>query len=129
MIRRLFTFSTTPDDSQGTTLVRWLNKQFSNLMVAFAQAPSWVNKTANYTASGEDTYIIMDATAGALTVTVPAATALPGAVLTIKKTDASGNVVTVGTTVDGTLNPTLAAQYKSMTIQSDGTRWNKIASI
>jgi hypothetical protein len=31
--------------------------------------------------------------------------------------------------VDGAVNPTLAAQYKSMTIVSDGTSWQKIAAI
>jgi hypothetical protein len=129
VIRRLFTFSAAPDKYTLDQLIVWLNKQFTNLMVASAQVPSWVNKTANYTASKEDAYIFMDATAGALTVTVPLATTMPGVVLTIKKIDASANAVTIAATIDGAASPTLATQYKSKTIQSDGTRWNTIASI
>lgn len=83
-----------------------------------------VHKTAAYTAAINDV-VLADATAAAFTVTLPAATV--GAVVRVKKVDASVNAVTVagagGATVDGAANTALAAQWNHVTLVSDGTNW------
>lgn len=90
-------------------------------------------KTADYTTVvGDDGKVILgDATAGAFTVTLlAAATAGNGHVLTIKKTDASVNAVTVDAnaaeTIDGALTFVLSAQYQILTIICDGSNWHVI---
>lgn len=89
--------------------------------------------TGSYTALFSDAVILCDATGGALTVTLPAVASSKSLVLTIKKTDASGNAVTIDTpgaeTIDGSATRSLPAQYNSLTIVCDGTNWHRIASI
>ncbi len=89
--------------------------------------------TRTITVSGKQTpddwCVFADATAAPLTYTLlPPRSSSPTPV-TIKKTDAGANAVTIGGTVDGVVNPTLAAQYKTMTLVSDGTAWYKIAVV
>lgn len=76
-----------------------------------------------------DTTIFCDATAAAFTVTLLPPEQVQYMTVTIKKTDASANGVTIGGTTDGVLNRVLAAQYKAFTIQSDGIAWNILASV
>jgi hypothetical protein len=89
----------------------------------------YVNKTADYTADETDYAIFVDATSAAVTITLPAAsgTGQPGRTYIIKKTDVSGNAVTVdgnaSETIDGATTYALSAQYKYVTIQSNGTNW------
>lgn len=75
-----------------------------------------------------DTYLL-SSFGGALTARLPPANA-PGAVgrtVTIKKTDGSANTVTVseqgGAGPDG-FSQSLNAQYKAITVVSDGARWH-----
>lgn len=77
-------------------------------------------KSATYTAVDGDA-VMADATTAAFTVTLPAATS--GRRVLIKKIDASANAVTIGATVDGTVNPTLTFQWQSMALIADGTAW------
>lgn len=74
-----------------------------------------------------DDIILMNAVGGALTVNLPSAASAAGKVFYIKKTDASGNSVTIdasgGETIDGALTVALTTQYQSRTIVSDGTQW------
>lgn len=74
-----------------------------------------------YTVLASDETILVNATAGAVTITLPTATS--GRILTVKKVDSSGNAVTLSGTVDGTVNPTLTVQWQSRIIQGDGTNW------
>lgn len=71
--------------------------------------------------------IAMDATAGIKTVQLPSASRLAGYWVTIQKSDASGNAVTVSTyggqTIDGAASVALAAQFDRVTVQSDATNW------
>ena len=83
-------------------------------------------KTADYTATSTDGIILVDATSGVVTITLPAASARKE--LHIKKIDASANAVTIGRagadTIEGSTSKSLAAQYNSYTIYSDGsTTW------
>jgi hypothetical protein len=77
-----------------------------------------------YTVGATDTFIKMNATGGACVVNLPSAAANTGRLIHIKKSDSSANTVTAqsagGDTVQGTAAPTLAAQYNSLTIWSDG---------
>lgn len=88
---------------------------------------SIVGKTANYTATATDHTILVDATAGVVTITLPAAAASVGREYAIKKIDASANAVTIdgngAELIDGAATQSLATQWKSMIIQCNGTAW------
>jgi hypothetical protein len=85
------------------------------------------SKTANYTATAADYTILTDATAGAITISLPDASSLSGKTYIIKKTDSSANAVTIdpngSQTIDGAATYTLAAQYKYVTVQAYGGNW------
>ncbi len=87
-------------------------------------ALSVVSKTANYTASTSDDVILCDATGGGFTVSLPAAASATRR-LTVKKTDASANLVTVQAAgaeqIDGLNAQVLAVQYATLTLASNGT--------
>lgn len=85
--------------------------------------------TANYSATNSDHWIFVDATAGAVTVTLPAATDITHS-LGIKKIDASANAVTVqragADLIEGSASTSLAAQWNSVLVMSDGVSiWGK----
>jgi len=73
-----------------------------------------------YTVLASDETIVVDATGGAVTITLPTPTS--GRVLCVKKIDAV-NTVTLTGTVDGVVNPTLPAQYDARILQGDGSVW------
>jgi len=83
-----------------------------------------VTKTANYTATISDYTIRVDATSGAVSITLP--TPAVGTVYNIKKIDASANAVTIVGTVDGVVNPTITTQYSNRNIQYNGTTWDNL---
>ena len=90
-------------------------------------------KTSSYTldtsSNDLDCFVMCNATGGAFNITLPAAHAsYQGRIFYIKKTDSSANAITIVGTVEGAVNPTLAAQYNSMTLTCDGTSWLTIAS-
>src|SRR5438128_3098369 len=80
-----------------------------------------------YTVLATDWTILVNATGGAVTVTLPTPTS--GRLLCVKKTDASANAVTLTGTIDGVVNPTLIAQYNSVLMQGDGTTFSALARI
>lgn len=86
-----------------------------------------VTKTTTYTITNSDYTILCDASSAGFTVTLPTASGITGKIFKIKKTDATGNDVTVegnaSETIDGQLNKILNAQYMSITVQSNGTSW------
>lgn len=88
------------------------------------------SKTTTYVATSADDIIPCNATSGAFTVTLPAATSNAGMQLQIKKTDSTINAVTVDgnstETIDGALTFTLSKQYQAVTIVCDGTGWHVI---
>jgi hypothetical protein len=91
-----------------------------------------VAKTAAYTMVATDMAVDADGTGGAFTVTLPAAN-LSGQVVHVMKTDSSANAITIsraGTdTINGASTVSLAAQYNSRTLLSDGAgHWYVIAS-
>ena len=85
-------------------------------------------KTTTYVVTATDDFIPVDATSGAFTVTLPTAVGIAGRSYTFKKTDATFSQVTIdgdGTeTVDGAANTTVATQYETVEVVSDGTNWH-----
>lgn len=96
--------------------------------VAFSASMSdeLTSVTANYTATDDDHILIVDATGGDVTVTLPDANGLSGKQYFIKRTDSSANTVTVqgtgGDTIDDEASQTLD-QYDSLFVISDSTEW------
>lgn len=87
-------------------------------------AVNHTTKTASFTPDGDSAIFFCDATAGAITVTLPAAADNGGVRLVFKKTDASANAVTVNTADGGAVS--LPDQYNSVEVTSNGTAWFKI---
>lgn len=89
-----------------------------------------VAKTGAYTATSSDHVILCNASGGAFTITLPAASGVLGIIYHIKKTDSSGNAVTVdgngSETIDGATTASLTAQYESIMIVCDGSNWHII---
>ena len=87
--------------------------------------------TAAYRAQGTDYTIRVDASAGAVTVSLPEAAALRGKVLVVKKVDSSANAVTIdpagSETIDGASTVSISTQYHSYVIQSSGSSWDVLA--
>lgn len=99
---------------------------------ALATEQLWttVSKTANYTVleSDRDKLILADATSGAITISLlAAATAGDGFRLAVKKTDSSGNAVTIdgsgSETVDGALTLALSNQNEVAILMCNGSNW------
>ena len=94
----------------------------SNLIFAYE------SKTSNFTiteTNGLITYLV-NATSGAITVTLPTA-ADNGSYFIIKKTDATGNSVTIDAysseTIDNSTTIALYDQYNYVGIVSNGVNW------
>lgn len=104
----------------------------STIHIEGSLAVNLTNKTANYTATISDYTITADATSAGFTVTLPTATTCGGRIYVIKKTDATGNVVTIATTssqtIDGVTTKTLNVQYGGYQLQSNGSNWFIIGS-
>ena len=81
--------------------------------------------TANLALTEQDDIVYVDATAGAITITLPDVRRFWGFQFNVKKIDASANVVTLSSAVniDGATTYPLATQYESATVASDGTQW------
>jgi hypothetical protein len=91
--------------------------------------------TAAYTVTlDDDEFVRGNATGGAFSITLPTAASCfdtdtgTGKVFEFKKTDASGNAVTIdgaaAETNDGAATFALAAQYETLRIVSNGTGWD-----
>lgn len=95
--------------------------------INFLLRPNIVTKTDNYTLTDNDHTVLGNAIGGAITLTLPESATVEGKCYTIKKTDASGNAVTIdgygAETIDGSATHALSSQYDGVIIQSDGTNW------
>lgn len=74
-----------------------------------------------------DYLIIADATAGAITMTLPPAALVPGRIYAFKRINSGANAVIVdgyaAETIDGSATHTLTPQWNALTIMSNGTAW------
>jgi len=82
--------------------------------------------TADYTVAVLERMILADASAGALTITLPSA-ANAWQRIVVKKIDATENAVVVagagGQTIDGAATVTITRQYVSVDLEPDGANW------
>ena len=107
---------------------RWLTHELANIQGS--QVPQSVRTaTVSETPHTYDSVVLYNATGGAISVTLPLPGQVKNLVLYLKKIDSSVNAVTIVGTIDGVANPTLATQYKSKTIVSDGISWYQLASV
>jgi hypothetical protein len=85
--------------------------------------------TANYTVTSQDSVILVDASGGSVTITVPAL--LSGTTIVIKKKDLSSNAVVlqssvIGATFDGQSSLSITIDYNSVSVITDGANWSII---
>lgn len=121
-----------------TDLAAQVGKWGENGLNALDSTSMWlpmntVSVTAAYTMTGRDKIVLANATGGAFTVTLPDATLRKNQQpLIVKRTNAGGNAVTVGSasgTIDGAATQSLAAQYATLSVVSDGTNWHLIGNV
>ena len=88
---------------------------------------SVTTETASTTLDSTDDVVLVDASGGAITITLPAAATDTGREYTIKKIDTSANAVTVdgngSETIDNATTAVLGRPYDAIQIVSDGTEW------
>ena len=95
----------------------------------FTQALATAYSAVSAAATLDGTYqtVAVNATSGAVTITLPAAAGCTGRRYDIKKVDSSANAVTIdgnsAETIDGAATYALSAQYSSVTIISNGSGW------
>lgn len=82
--------------------------------------------TGDITISGDDYgFFLVDASGGAVAVTLPSAAANAGRCFSVKKIDATANTVTVAgaETIDGGPDAVISTPYTCLTFMSDGVEW------
>lgn len=115
--------------TSADALPKWLETEFGNIQRRIAGV-SHRTVTTDTTVLITDGLILCDTTANAITVTWPTPIrATEDWLVTIKRISGGAHAVTLGGTLDGSASPTLAAQYKSWTIWSDGTLLHLVASV
>jgi len=83
-----------------------------------------VATAAAYTAGANDH--IIKCTSGPYTVTLPAASAMQGKKVTVKRADSGTSTLTIQSssgTIDGAASVTLTTAWQARTLYSDGTAW------
>lgn len=82
--------------------------------------------------TGLNALVFCDASSAAFSVTLPAASVMPGEVLYIKKTDATFNAITVtragSDTIDGSTTRSLATRGEWIKLLSQGSSWVTLES-
>lgn len=82
--------------------------------------------TTNTTLTDANGTVLVDTTAGNVTITLPNATTNTGKSFIMKRITAGGNTLTIATgggTIDGSATVSMPLQYESLTMQSDGTNY------
>ena len=78
-----------------------------------------------------DYLIIADATAGAITMTLPPAALVPGRIYAFKRINSGANQVIIdgyaSETIDGATSHSLSPQWNSLIIMTNGVAWFKLA--
>lgn len=92
-----------------------------------------VTVTANYTMTDVDVMIVGDATSGNITITLLTAAGREGRDITVKKSDASVNLVTIDAegaeTLDGSLTVGLSSKNAVRIYKSDGVNWQLVSAL
>ena len=102
----------------------------STLQVSGSVATAYVAKTGAYTLTAND--FTVDCTSGTFAITLPTAASITGRIYVINNSGAG--TITINTTSAQTINGAASGtitltQYHSLTVQSDGANWIKIAAI
>lgn len=83
-----------------------------------------ITESANYTMTGVESVVLVNASGGAVTITEPVDGSNTGKRFMIEKTDSSGNAVTVATqgsdTIQGSTTVTLSSQWSKIIDVADG---------
>ena len=104
----------------------------SSDIIQDSNGSSGTDNTSTVTVSTDTTLgtistVLVNAAAGVITISLPAAAAKANSIFRIKKIDSSSNVVIVdpnGTElIDGDTSCTIAFQYSTLDIVSNGTSW------
>lgn len=86
---------------------------------------------ASAAATADNDVILVDATAGVVTITLPDAVGNKNLHLSIKKIDSSANAVTIATTnsqlIDGASTQTIPTQWQQIEVIADGTAWQTLS--
>jgi len=111
-------------NSSGTVLAS-IDKTGSAKVAGLSTALT--TKTSNYTVTGDDFTILADATAAAITITLPTAVGIAGRIYSVKRISSGAHSVTVDTTssqnIDGSTTYVLSGSLASVLLQSDGAQW------
>ena len=127
------TATTTPAITLSTSVTGLLKGNGTAISAAVANTDyvplsTVITKTADYTITGTDTWIINNKTGSALTLTFPAASSWTGRYITVKNmqaqavNSASSNIVPIDSTTAGTAI-LLGVVGNWATMVSDGTNW------
>jgi hypothetical protein len=104
-----------------------LQQWWQSVVEAIEQGSAQRSVDATGDIRASDRHLFVDATAGAVTLTLPVASDNDGMTVLVKKIDASVNAVTIAAqgadTIDGAATQALAAQYDALTLFCDGSGW------
>lgn len=121
----LYSFLSRPVTALGGVALG-ANNPLSGFEVGSSFGASIATVSANTTLDYTYYTVLVDASGGAKTITLPTASTATRRIYVVVKKDASANNVTISTTVGGNL--TISSQYSGYHVQSDGTNWYKINS-
>jgi hypothetical protein len=120
--------------SDGTPRALGLWQYNGSIWIQLAASSSVLaqsTKTTTYTLTTTDQIILADASGGAFTLTLPAASGNTGLTFYITKIDSSTNIVTIdgnsSETIDGTTTKLLGSQYDSIVITCNGSNWFSVS--
>ena len=109
------------------TWIRWLGAVTSQINAKENLVQQTATITTATTLDLSSRNVFVDASTGALTITLPSALSAEGRYFNIKKIDGTANAVTVDAdgseTIDGGVTASLASQYDSLSVISDGAEW------
>src|SRR6266705_57595 len=121
-------FPVTPRYSRRTAPAtyssQWVDTELGNVERA-VRIREVQTRTSTGTIRPSNSFVLVDATAGVVTLTLPAASAADGADYDIVKVDASGNAVTIVGCASG--NISLAARYNATRVRAGGGIWYRLS--
>jgi hypothetical protein len=104
-------------ENVSATVITWENNALATI--------GWTNNV--YLITANNATILVNCAAEPLSTLLPSAATVSGQQFKVKKIDSSANAATITTTssqtIDGNLTYILNTQYKSATVQSDGSNW------
>jgi hypothetical protein len=104
-------------ENVSATVITWENNALATI--------GWANTV--YLITANNATILVNCAAEPLSTLLPSAATVSGQQFKVKKIDSSANAATITTTssqtIDGNLTYILNTQYKSATVQSDGSNW------